>query len=154
MTLSKGFLFALFSLLSSAVNAKMHGVEERITQALDLSGQYECISVNNKDIKEIHTNKQLTISLTSGDGSRYQTYDINWVYSLNGQEINAQAVAILQHETLSLSYNLHFPNNKMVNGVEVLRFNQLDNRWFLYGKWLRNDASHNSGSISCVMLTD
>lgn len=153
MTLHKGILFILFYLSSMTANSKVNGLEERITQKFDLSGQYECISTNNKDTKEIHTNKQLTLSLTTGDDQRYQTYDISWVYSLNGQEINAQAVAILQHETLSLSYNLHFPNNKIVNGVEVIRFNQLDNRWFLYGKWLRNDSRHNSGSISCVMLS-
>ncbi|WP_298770208.1 hypothetical protein [uncultured Shewanella sp.] len=153
MILNKGAIFVLLCLSSMAAHGKIHAVEERLTQEFDLSGQYECISTNHKDIKEIHTNKQLTLSLTSGNSRRYQTYDIKWVYSLNGQEINAQAVAILQNETLSLSYNLHFPNKKTVNGVEVIRYERLDNRWFLYGKWLRNDMDHNTGSISCVMLS-
>ncbi|WP_299005186.1 hypothetical protein [uncultured Shewanella sp.] len=153
MTLNKGMIFVLFCLSSMAAHGKINAIEDKLEQKFDLSGQYECISTNNKDTKEIHTNKQLTISLTFGDSRRYQTYDIKWVYSLNGQEVNAQAVAILQHETLSLSYNLHFPNAKTINGVEVIRYQRLDNRWFLYGKWLRNDTVHNTGSISCVMLS-
>ncbi|MCL1126256.1 hypothetical protein [Shewanella surugensis] len=147
-------LFCVASLVSMAVDSKVNGLTTRVKEQFDLSGQYECISTNNKNLKEIYTNKKLTLSLSHGKSRQYQTYDINWVYSLNGQKIDAQAVAILQNETLSLSYNLHFPNNKTLNGVEVIRFNQLDDRWFLYGKWLRNDRSHNTGSISCVMLSN
>ncbi|KZL17797.1 hypothetical protein PsAD2_02915 [Pseudovibrio axinellae] len=124
-----------------------------VDNQFDLSGTYECISVNHKSPSEDHTNKDLMLTLIEDGGRDFQSYDISWAYTVQGKKVSAKAVGLLQNETLSLTYTLNFSSAKTINGVEVMRFNKMGEDWFIHGKWLRNDGTYNTGSIACVLLS-